>query len=140
MTISIAAQTRLRPDVDGPIDYDASDHVVVAAAKVLRWDPSTPAGRKLLFNLVHWGYGSLVALEYERFRRVFGSDAKAAVAFYGACQAMALTLFPVLGDTPPPWQWKRGLLVSSFVQHALYVTTVAGVSGAFRRHRHAGSR
>ena len=65
MTASIAVQKRLRPDTE-MLDYDASDHVVVAAAKVVRWDPQTPAGRRVLFNVVHWGYGSSVALEYER--------------------------------------------------------------------------
>lgn len=137
MTLSIAVQTRLRPDLDGPIDYDASDHVVIAASKILRWDPATPAGRRLLFNLVHWGYGSLVALEYERFRRLLGSEPRAAAAFFAACQTMALAAFPLLGDTPPPWRWRRDLLAVSFAQHALYAGTVSVASHAFRTRRRA---
>ncbi|HEV7206078.1 MAG TPA: hypothetical protein VGN18_15840 [Jatrophihabitans sp.] len=129
MTASLALESRLRPHGDGPVDYDASDHVVIAAAKVTRWNPRTPAGRRVLFNLVHWGYGSVVAVEYEQFRRALGgSDAAASAAFYASCQGMAFTLFPLLGDTPPPWRWRRSLLASSIGQHALYVVTVSAVS------------
>lgn len=135
MTASLAIRARLRPDAQRPIDYDGSDHVVIAAAKVVRWNPSTPTGRAVLFNVVHWGYGSVVALEYERLRRLLGNDVEATAAFFAACQAMALALFPILGETPPPWRWRRGLLVSSFAQHALYAATVAAVSATFRRRR-----
>lgn len=135
MSASIAIQTRVRDGDDGLIDYDASDRVVVAASKVVRWDPSTENGRRALFYLVHWGYGSLVALEYERLRRVTRSEPRATVAFFAACQTMALTLFPLLGDTPPPWRWRRDVLVTSFAQHALYATTVAATSHAFRVRR-----
>lgn len=128
MTASLAIQSRLRPGHDGPVDYDASDHVVVAAAKVVRWDPSTDRGRRVLFNLVHWGYGSVVALEYERLRRLLRTEPAAAAAFFGSCQTMALVLFPLLGETPPPWRWRRDVLITSFGQHALYAGTVAAAS------------
>lgn len=137
MTLSLAVQTKLRSHPDGTgdaiIDYDASDHVVIAAAKVVRWNPSSVTGRRVLFNVVHWGYGSVVALEYERFRRMLGSEPRGAVAYFVACQGMALTLFPLLGDTPPPWRWRRDLLLTSFGQHALYAATVALASRRFRK-------
>ncbi|MEO9138316.1 MAG: hypothetical protein ABI345_04555 [Jatrophihabitans sp.] len=135
--MSIAIQTRIRKGDDGLIDYDASDNVVVAASKVIRWDPTTANGRRALFYLVHWGYGSVVALEYERLRRELGSEPRAAAAFFAACQTMALTLFPLLGDTPPPWRWRRDLLVTSIAQHALYASTVAATSHVFRVRRRA---
>ena len=131
MTAAIAAETALRPDSDGPVDYDASDHVVQAAATVLRRpQPRTARGRRRLFNVVHWGYGSAVALAYVPLRRRVDSDLGAGVAFYLGCQAMALTLFPTVGGTPPPWRWKRELLVSSFTVHALYAAAVVAVSRA----------
>ncbi len=135
MTLSLAVQSKIRKESDGPVDYDASDHVVIAASKVVRWNPSSDAGRRVLFNIVHWGYGSAVALEYERLRRVLGSEPAAAAAFFVACQSMALTLFPLLGDTPPPWRWRRGLLLTSMAQHALYAATVAVASHKFRERR-----
>lgn len=132
MTAAIAAETALRPSSDGPVDYDASDHVVQAASAVLRRPPPrSERGRRRLFNVVHWGYGSAVGLAYEPLRRRAG-DGRAAAMFYAGCQAMALTLFPTLGGTPPPWRWKRELLVSSFTVHAMYAATVATVSRAGR--------
>jgi hypothetical protein len=140
MTASLARQARRNPHHDGPLDYDASDHVVIAASKVVRWNPRTPAGRRVLFNLVHWGYGSAVALEYERFRRLLGSDTAAAAAFYVSCQGMAFTLFPLLGDTPPPWRWKRSMIVGSLAHHAVYVGTVSVVSRGLRTRRSDSER
>ncbi len=46
---------------------------------------------------------------------------------------MAFVLFPVLGGTPPPWRWKREMLLSSLGVHALYAGTVVAVSRAGRR-------
>ncbi len=46
--------------------------------------------------------------------------------FYLACQTMAMTLFPTLGGTAPPWRWRRSILVSSLLQHLLYALTVCG--------------
>lgn len=129
MTAALAAESALRPASEGAIDYDASDHVVIAASRVLRRSPPrTERGKRRLFNVVHWGYGSAVAFGYDALRQGMGSEPKAGVAFYAGCQAMALTLFPTLGGTPPPWRWKRELLVSSFAVHALYVATVVTVS------------
>ena len=67
---------------------------------------------------------------------MIGREPAAAIAFFLACQGMAWTLFPLLGDTPPPWRWRRSLLVTSVAQHALYAGTVAAVSNEFRRRRH----
>lgn len=129
MTLALEAETKLRPGAEGPVDYDASDHVVIAACNVVRRRvPRSPAGRRKIFNLVHWGYGSAVALAFEGTRRHTRSEAVATGAFYLGCQTMAFTLFPTVGETPPPWRWKRELVVSSLSVHALYAVTVAGVS------------
>ncbi|MGN6609899.1 MAG: hypothetical protein ACTHMS_23170 [Jatrophihabitans sp.] len=122
-----AARRRLSPGFTGVVDYDASPHVVQAAAAVLHRMPRTPAGRQALFLLVHWGYGSAVALGHPAAQRLAGGERRGDLAFYAACQAMALTLFPTLGGTPPPWAWRRSVLVSSFVQHAVYAGVVAAV-------------
>lgn len=112
------------PGSDEPVDYDASEHVVTAAAAVLRHRPATKAGNEALFLLVHWGYGSAVGIEYVELLRRHGI-ARATAEFYLLCQAMAMTLFPVLGGTPPPWRWPRRILISSLGQHAVYAIAVA---------------
>ena len=111
------------------LDYDDSEHVVVAAATVLGavtgLVPRTPGQRRALFLLTHWGYGSAVGAVHAALRRGLG-EVPAGLGFFALGQAMALGLFPVLGDTPVPWRWRRRLLVTSFAQHAVYAAAVAG--------------
>lgn len=132
MTATLAVHARFWPGLDGLIDYDSTEHVTIAASKIIRWTPRTDRQQRILFDIVHWGYGSAVALQYEALRRRLGSDRRAAVAFYVICQATAMTLFPVLGETPPPWRWRRSVLLSSLGEHALYVATVVAVSRELR--------
>lgn len=128
MTVVLAAERALVPDAGGPVDYDASEHVVIAAANLVgRRPPRSAAARGAVFAVVHWGYGSAVALAFPLLRRLVRSDLEATLAFYAGCQTMTLVLFPTLGETPPPWRWTRGQLVSSFGVHALYAASVAGV-------------
>jgi hypothetical protein len=134
MSAALAAETAVRADSDGPVDYDASDHVVIAACRAIgRRPPSSRRAKWAVFTAVHWGYGSAVALAYEPMRRATGNGLVAGAVFYAGCQTMALVLFPTLGGTPPPWRWKRELLVSSLAVHALYAATVVVVSRAGRR-------
>ena len=44
-----------------------------------------------------------------------------------------LTLFPLLGRTPPPWRWPPDMLATSLGTHAAYVAAVAAVDDAVRR-------
>jgi hypothetical protein len=134
MSAALTVETALRPNSQGPVDYDASDHVVIAACRAVgRRPPRSDRAKRRIFLAVHWGYGSAAALAYEPLRRAARSDGRAGTMFYAGCQTMALTLFPTLGGTPPPWRWKREVLLSSFTVHALYAGTVVVVSRAARR-------
>lgn len=55
---------------------------------------------------------------------------RATVVFYLLCQAMAMTLFPTLGGTPPPWRWRPSILISSLAQHAVYAIGVCSAQRA----------
>lgn len=123
MTATLKLEQRARRRSRGPVDYDASGHVITAASTVLRFEPRSPAGRTALFLLVHWGYGSAVAGVYPALRSHLPRPAALAV-FYGGCQAMAMTLFPTVGGTLPPWRWRRSMLISSVAQHAVYAVAV----------------
>ena len=46
-----------------------------------------------------------------------------------------LTLFPLLGRTPPPWRWQPDVLATSFGTHVAYV---AGGRRRGRRHPSPG--
>jgi uncharacterized membrane protein YagU involved in acid resistance len=128
MTAGLAVEKHLRRNAPAPIDYDASDEVVTAASSVTdliaHWTPATDAQRRGLFLVVHWGYGSVVGSIYPLLRSRM-SERVATVVFFAACQTMAMTLFPTLGTTPPPWRWRRSVLASSVVQHGIYAATVA---------------
>jgi hypothetical protein len=125
MTSTLWLERRLRRNADGPVDYDASSHVVTAASRVLHVHPGTDRQKRRLFLVVHWGYGSAVGVGYRGLRAFSPTEATATLAFYALCQSMAMTLFPTFGGTPPPWRWKRDMLASSFGQHAVYAIVVA---------------
>lgn len=133
MTGTLKAEQVARRRSPGPVDYDASPHVVTAAASVLHYRPRTRAGRTALFLLVHWGYGSAVGAGYPALRATLGDAPRAAAVFYLGCQSMAMTLFPTLGGTPPPWRWRRDILLSSLVQHAVYAVTVSATDEVLSR-------
>lgn len=130
MSVLMAAELKLVDSGGRVVDYDASDHVVVAASKVLRRRPRSRVGRQLLFQCVHWGYGSLVGTARVALGEV-ASPVAADALFFAGSQAMALSLFPLLGDTPAPWRWRAQPLVSSFVLHGVY----AAVTGLVVRRR-----
>ncbi len=44
-----------------------------------------------------------------------------------------LTMFPLLGRTPPPWRWPPSVLATAFGTHAAYVGAVAAVDDQVRR-------
>ncbi|MDD7925934.1 hypothetical protein [Actinomycetospora chibensis] len=124
-------------EIEEILDYDDSEHVVIAASTLLQhvigWAPRSERGRRTLFWLVHWGYGSTVGVGHLALRRVLGREPGPGLAFFAGCQTMALGLFPVLGETPPPWRWERHLLVTSTVQHAVYAGGVAAANTATAR-------
>ena len=126
-------------DVTEILDYDDSDHVVVAASTILRrvsgGAPQSTGARRALFWLVHWGYGSVVGAAHAELRHRLGEPA-AGLAFFLGCQTMAFSFFPLLGDTPVPWRWGPRLITVSLAQHAVYVVAVAGAgAGAALAHR-----
>jgi hypothetical protein len=128
MTGTLWLERRLRRNLDRPVDYDASSHVVTAASNALRVHPRTDRQKHLLFLLVHWGYGSAVGIGHRLLRDALPNEAAATGVFYAGCQTMAFALFPTLGDTPPPWRWRRDMLASSLAQHGVYALVVTLVA------------
>ena len=133
MTATTALEKRLRPELDHPVDYDASSHVADAVGVVLRHEAQTDSGRLAYFLLAHWGYGPAVALAHPWLVTRIG-EPRATLAFYAGSQVMAMTLFPTIGGTPTPWRWQRDVLATSFGQHAVYALSVA-VTGRLLRSR-----
>jgi len=50
------------------------------------------------------------------------------LAYYGP-----LSLFPLLGRTPPPWRWPPDVMVTAVGTHVAYVTALAAVDDTLGR-------
>jgi hypothetical protein len=81
---------------------------------------------------LRWGYGSAFGLWHGTLRRVL-PEPWAAIVFGATLMTATLTLFPLLGRTPPPWRWPRDVLATSFGTHAVYVLGVAIADDAMAR-------
>jgi hypothetical protein len=131
MTASYGVERRLRRTHGGPLDYDDSTVPTHAAMVVLRIHHLDEPYQQVLGQVVHWGYGSLMGWP----RRLLGkrfSPASATAIYWGGLTVMVGVLFPLLGDTPPPWKWDRDVLATSLVQHAVYAVVVGAAADAGR--------
>ena len=125
MTLSYAAERKLRRNAGGPLDYDDSNVPALAAARVLRWSDPGPTASRRLGYLVHWGYGSAVGAAAVPLCRML-RPAGATAAYWAAITAMAGALFPTLGGTPPPWRWRADVIATSAAQHLVYAAAAVG--------------
>ena len=127
MTASYGLERRLRRSGGGPLDYDDSTVPSHAAMVVLGIHKLDERDQRRLGFLVHWGYGSLMGWPRLLLARRM-SPAAATGLYWAGLMVMAGTLFPVLGDTPPPWRWKPDVLATSLFQHAVYAAVAGAVA------------
>jgi uncharacterized membrane protein YagU involved in acid resistance len=57
------------------------------------------------------------------------SEPGASAVFGATLMSATLTLFPLLGRTPPPWRWPPDVIATSIGTHVVYVAAVAIVDG-----------
>lgn len=126
------AHAWLRRGAEGPIDYDISEHVPLAAARVLRVPLRTEGESWLLFVVTQGGYGSAFGVIAALLDQAGLPPWQQGAVFFGLTQTMALSLFPTLGETPPPWRWRAEPLVTSVLQHAVYAAAVVTVQRRLR--------
>ena len=81
---------------------------------------------------LRWGYGSAFGLWHGTLRRVL-PEPWAALVFGATLMSATLSLFPMLGKTPPPWKWPPDVLATSFGTHAAYVLAVAATDDVMAR-------
>jgi hypothetical protein len=82
--------------------------------------------------LLRWGYGSAFGLLHGALHRVMG-EPWASAAFGATLMTATVTLFPLLGRTPPPWRWPPDVIATSLGTHAAYVAAVAATDDGLRR-------
>jgi hypothetical protein len=132
LTLAYATERRLRPRHTGPLDYDDSLVPGKIVASVMHLPHVTGREDYELGMLLRWSYGSAFGLLHGLLRRRV-REPWAAGAFGGTLMSATLTLFPLLGRTPPPWRWGPDVIATCVGTHAAYVLSVAAVDNAIRR-------
>ena len=126
LTLAYALEHRLRPKVQGPLDYDDSLVPGEIVASIMHLPHVTAREDNDLGLALRWSYGSVFGLWHGLLRRRYGEPV-ASAAFGATLMTATLTLFPVLGRTPPPWRWPGSVIATAFGTHAAYVGAVAAV-------------
>jgi hypothetical protein len=132
MTLAYAAERRLRRGHKGPLDFDDSLVPGTIVAGIMHLPHVTDREEHELGLLLRWSYGSAFGLWHGALRRIAG-EPWASAAFGGTLMTATLTLFPLLGRTPPPWRWPLDVLATSVGTHVAYVAGVAALDDAVAR-------
>ncbi len=124
MTLAYAAERRLRPRRRGPLDYDDSLVPGQIVASIMHLGHVTDRDERDLGLILRWSYGSVFGIWHGLLRRRF-KDPWASVLFGATLMSATLSLFPLLGRTPPPWRWPADVMATAIGTHVAYVTAVA---------------
>jgi hypothetical protein len=124
LTLAYEGERRMRPNVQGQLDYDDSLVPGQIVASVLRMPAVTTRQEAELGTLLRWGYGSAFGMMHRALRRKL-PEPYASLVFGGMLLSATFSLFPMLGHTPPPWRWPRDVLLTSIGTHVAYVLGVA---------------
>jgi hypothetical protein len=129
LTLFYDAERRLRRRHQGPLDYDDSLVPGQIVASIMHLPHVTAREDWDLGMALRWSYGSVFGLWHGILRRRVGEPWASAI-FGGTLMSATLTLFPVLGRTPPPWRWPPDVMATCLLSHAAYVAAVAAVDDA----------
>jgi hypothetical protein len=132
LTLAYKLEHRLRRSVKGALDYDDSLVPGQIVAAVMHLPHVTDREEHDLGLLLRWSYGSVFGVWHGTLRRIV-REPWASVAFGATLMSATLTLFPLLGRTPPPWRWPPDVMATSIGTHVAYVSAVAAVDDALRR-------
>ena len=134
LTLAYATERRLRSRRSGPLDYDDSLVPGQIVASIMHLPHVTDREERDLGLTLRWTYGSAFGLMHGLLHRNLREPWASAV-FGSMLMSATLTLFPLLGHTPPPWRWPADVLATSVGTHAAYVAAVAVTDDAVRRAR-----
>jgi hypothetical protein len=138
LTLAYTAERRLRRDHKGPLDFDDSLVPGAIVAGIMHLPHVTDREDRELGLILRWSYGSAFGLWHGTLRRLVG-EPWASAAFGATLMTATLTLFPLLGRTPPPWRWPPDVMATSIGTHVAYVSAVAAVDDGLRRLRRGWS-
>jgi hypothetical protein len=126
LTLSYAIERRVRRRHRGPLDYDDSLVPGQIVASIMHLPHVTDSEENELGLALRWSYGSAFGLWHGILHRRF-SEPWATLLFFSTLMSATLSLFPLLGRTPPPWRWPKDVMATSVGTHVAYVVAVAAV-------------
>jgi hypothetical protein len=126
LTLAYATERRVRRGHRGQLDYDDSLVPGQLVASIMHLPHVTDREENDLGLALRWGYGSVFGVWHGILRRRF-SEPWASALFGATLMSATLTLFPLLGRTPPPWRWPKDVMATSLGTHIAYVVAVATV-------------
>lgn len=132
MTLAYAAERRVRSNQDKPLDYDDSLVPGQIVASVMHLPHVTANEDRELGLILRWSYGSAFGIYHGLLRHRL-REPWASAAFGATLMSATLSLFPLLGRTPPPWKWPADVIATSVGTHVAYVTAVATVDNELSR-------
>jgi hypothetical protein len=133
LTLAYAGERRLRKK-PGTLDYDDSLVPGEIVAGIMHLPHVTAREEQDLGLALRWSYGSAFGIWHALLRRRF-DEPWASVLFGSTLMSATLTLFPLLGRTPPPWRWPADVIATSFGTHAAYVIAAGVVDDALSAQR-----
>ncbi len=131
LSLAYGLERRARPRERGPLDYDDSLVPGQIVATILHLPSVSNREEADLGALLRWSYGSMFGLWHGLLRRRCEEPGATGV-FAGTLIAATLTMFPLLGHTPPVWRWPREYLLTSLATHAIYAAVVGTVDDRLR--------
>ena len=132
MTLAYATERRLRRTRSGPLDYDDSLVPGQIVAGIMHLGHVTAREENELGLALRWSYGSVFGVWHGLLRRQV-SEPWASAIFGATLMSATLTLFPLLGRTPPPWQWPPDVVATALGTHLAYVVAAGSTDDALRR-------
>ena len=132
LSASYTTEHRVRGSHPGPLDYDDSLVPGQIVAGVMHLGQVSAREDHELGSVLRWSYGSVFGLWHGLLRRRVGEPWASAI-FGATLMSATLSLFPLLGRTPPPWRWPPDVIATCLGTHAAYVSAVAAVDDRVRR-------
>jgi hypothetical protein len=132
LTLAYLTEHRVRARHRGSLDYDDSLVPGQIVASIMHLPHVTAREDRDLGLILRWTYGSAFGLWHGVLHRRI-SEPWASAIFGGTLMTATLSLFPLLGRTPPPWRWPADVIATSVGTHVAYVVAVATVDDRVRR-------
>lgn len=132
MTFAYGTERRLRRHHRGPLDYDDSLVPGKIVASIMHLGGVTAREDEELGLALRWSYGSVFGIWHGLLRRRMGEPGASAL-FFATLMSATLSLFPLLGRTPPPWHWPTDVIATAVGTHVAYVAAVAAVDDRLAR-------